>query len=145
MATKTIVLHQICGHRFVGQNEAGDHVHIDGDQPAIGMKPTDLLLAALGSCTAYDVIDIMAKKRQPLSRYRIEVTGTQADSHPRRFTQITVTHYGAGPAVTETALGRAAELSHTKYCAVAASLNAEINVNVVVEPWIEPEHPHADS
>jgi putative redox protein len=138
MATKTIVLHQICGHRFVGQNEAGDRVCIDGDQPAIGMKPTDLLLAALGSCTAYDVIDIMQKKQQPLAHYRIEIEGTQADTHPRRFTHITVTHYGSGSAVTEVALARSAELSHTKYCSVAASLNAEITVKVVVEPWQDP-------
>lgn len=135
MTTKTIVLQQLCGHRFVGQNETGDRILVDGDQPAIGPKPTDLLLAALGSCTAYDVIDIMAKKRQPLARYRIEVTGTQADTHPRRFTHITVTHYGAGPAVTESALARSAELSHSRYCAVAASLNADIVVNTVVEPW----------
>ncbi len=135
MATKTIVLHQICGHRFIGQNETGDRIPVDGDQPAIGPKPTDLLLAALGSCTAYDVIDIMIKKRQPLTRYRIEVTGTQAETHPRRFTHITVTHYGSGPNVTEAALTRAAELSHTCYCAVAASLNAEITIQTVVEPW----------
>ncbi len=135
MATKTIVLHQICGHRFIGQNETGDRIPVDGDQPAIGPKPTDLLLAALGSCTAYDVIDIMIKKRQPLTRYRIEVTGTQAETHPRRFTHITVTHYGSGPKVTEAALTRAAELSHTCYCAVAASLNAEITIQTVVEPW----------
>jgi putative redox protein len=94
-------------------------------------------LAALGSCTAYDVIDIMQKKRQPLAHYRIEVEGTQADEHPRRFTHITVTHYGAGPAVTEVALARSAELSHIKYCPVAASLNAEITIKVVVEPWME--------
>lgn len=135
MTTKTVVLHQIGGHRFVGQNETGDRILVDGDQPAIGPRPTDLLLAALGSCTAYDVVDIMAKKRQPLARYRIEITGTQADTHPRRFTHITVTHYGAGPAVTETALARAADLSHTRYCAVAASLNTEITVQTVVEPW----------
>lgn len=137
MATKTIVLHQIGGHRFVGQNEAGDRILVDGDQPAIGPKPTDLLLAALGACTAYDVIDIMAKKRQPLARYRIEVTGTQADTHPRRFTHITVAHYGSGPQVTESALARSAELSHSRYCAVAASLNAEMTINTVVEPWSE--------
>jgi putative redox protein len=135
MAAKTVVLHQICGHRFLGCNEAGDKVMVDGDHPATGLRPTELLLVALGSCTAYDVIDIMKKKRQPLARYRIEVTGIQAEEHPRRFTHITVTHYGAGPEVTEKGLARSAELSHTRYCPVAASLNAEIDVNVVVEPW----------
>lgn len=135
MTTKKIVLHQLCGHRFVGVNEAGDKVMVDGDQPAIALRPTDLLLTALGACTAYDVIDIMRKKRQPLARYRVEVEGTQADTHPRRFTHIHVTHYGAGPGVTEKALQRSAELSHTKYCPIANSLNAEIAIAVVVEPW----------
>lgn len=133
VVSKKIVLHQLCGHRFAGVNEAGDKVIVDGDQPAIGMRPMELLLAALGSCTAYDVVDIMRKKRQPLTRYRIEVEGIQAETHPRRYTQIHVTHYGAGPEVTEKALNRAVELSHTKYCAVSASLNAEITVAVVVE------------
>jgi len=137
MTTKKIVLHQLCGHRFAGVNEAGDKVIVDGDQPAIALRPMELLLSALGSCTAYDVIDIMQKKRQPLARYRVEVEGTQADDHPRRYTHIHLTHYGAGPAVTEAALSRSVELSHTKYCAVSASLNAEITVSVVVEPWDE--------
>lgn len=135
MTTQKIVLHQLYEHRFVGINDAGDKVFVDGDRPALGLRPTELLLTALGSCTAYDVIDIMQKKRQPLARYRIEVEGTQADTHPKRYTHIHVTHYGAGPQVTAEALQRSAELSHTKYCPVAASLNAEITVAVVVEPW----------
>jgi putative redox protein len=139
MATKKIVLHRLCGHRFAGINEAGDKVIVDGDQPAIAMRPMDLLLTALGSCTAYDVVDIMRKKRQPLARYRVEVEGTQADTHPKRYTHIHVTHYGAGPEVTATALNRSVELSHTKYCPVSASLNAEITIAVVVEPWDEAE------
>ena len=135
MSTKTVVLNQICGHRFLGANEDGDKLMVDGDAPTTGMGPTDLLLAALGACTAYDVIDIMKKKRQPLAQYRIEVMGTQADEHPRRFVHIAVTHYGAGPDVTEKALARSAELSHTRYCPVAASLNADIEIKTVVEPW----------
>jgi len=135
MATKKIVLHQLCGHRFAGVNEVGDKVIVDGDQPAIGMRPMELLLTALGSCTAYDVIDIMGKKRQPLARYRVEVEGTQAETHPKRYTHIHVIHYGAGPDVTQQALDRSVELSHTKYCSVAGSLNAEITVEAVVEPW----------
>lgn len=137
MSERKIVLHQLCGHRFLGINGTGDKVTIDGDQPSIGMSPMDLLLSALGSCTAYDVIDIMRKKRQPLASYRIEVIGTQAAEHPKRYTHITVTHYGSGPEVTEAALSRSAELSHTKYCPVAASLNAEMTICTVVEPWNE--------
>ncbi|MGD1941089.1 MAG: OsmC family protein [Leptolyngbyaceae cyanobacterium] len=135
MTSQKIVLHQICGHRFVGVNAAGDKVVVDGDQPAIALRPMELLLTALGSCTAFGVVDIMRKKRQPLARYRVEVEGIQAETHPKRYTHIHVTHYGAGPEVTAVALNRSVELSHTRYCPVSGSLNAEITVAVVVEPW----------
>ncbi|AEB12406.1 OsmC family protein [Marinithermus hydrothermalis] len=137
MDKKKLIVHHITGHRFLGINENGDKVVIDGDQPAMGLRPMELLLAALAGCTAYDVVDIMQKKRQPLARYRVEVEGERAETHPRRYTRITLTHYGAGPNVTEEALWRAATLSHEKYCSVSASLNAEIEVRVVVEPWNE--------
>ncbi len=135
--TKKVVIHHLVGHRFLGMNEHGDKVMIDGDQPATGPRPMELLLMALGACTAYDVVDIMKKKKQPLARYRVEVEGIRAETHPRRYTHITVTHIASGPNVTLEALERAAHLSHTKYCSVSASLNAEITVKVVLEPWEE--------
>lgn len=135
--TKKVVIHNLVGHRFLGINEQGDKVMIDGDQPATGPRPMELLLMALGACTAYDVVDIMKKKKQPLARYRVEVEGIRAETHPRRYTHITVTHIASGPNVTLEALERAAHLSHTKYCSVSASLNAEITVKVVLEPWEE--------
>lgn len=134
MATKRVVLHQLSGHRFLGVNEQGDKVMIDGDQPATGMRPMELLLAALAGCTAYDVVDIMNKKRQPLSSYRIETVGERAEEHPRRYTHIVVTHYASGPNVNYDALLQAAKLSHEKYCSVSASLNMPIEIKVVVEP-----------
>ncbi|MGQ9735255.1 MAG: OsmC family protein [Thermaceae bacterium] len=132
---KKVVVYQLVGHRFMGMNENGDKVMIDGDQPPTGPRPMELLLMALGACTAYDVVDIMNKKKQPLARYRVEVEGIRAETHPKRYTHITVRHIGAGPNVTEEALRRAVELSHTKYCSVSANLNAEITTEVVVEPW----------
>ena len=135
--TKKVVIHHLVGHRFLGMNEQGDKVMIDGDQPATGPRPMELLLMALGACTAYDVVDIMKKKKQPLARYQVEVEGIRAETHPRRYTHITVTHIASGPNVTLEALERAAHLSHTKYCSVSANLNAEITVKVVLEPWEE--------
>ena len=130
--TKKVVVHQIVGHRFLGVNEQGDKVMIDGDQPSTGPRPMELLLMALGACTAYDVVDIMRKKKQPLARYRVEVEGERAETHPRRYTRITVTHIASGPGVTLEALERAVHLSHTKYCSVSATLNAEITTRVVL-------------
>ncbi len=137
MARKKIVVQHLCGYRFAAENENQVRVVADGDQPALGLRPMELLLAALGSCTAYDVVSIMNKKRLPLTRYRVEVEGERAEQHPRRYTRIVVRHVGSGPGVTERALRHAAELSHRKFCSVTANLNAEVDLEVVVEPWEE--------
>ena len=85
----------------------------------------------------------MEKKRQPLARYRVEAVGERAEEHPKRYTHIVVTHYGTGPNVTQEALERAVELSHTKYCSVSATLNASVETRVVVEPWQEEAQPQS--
>ena len=133
--TKKVVVHQIVGHRFLGVNEQGDKVMIDGDQPSTGPRPMELLLMALGACTAYDVVDIMRKKKQPLARYRVEVEGERAETHPKRYTRITVTRSAAGPGVSLEALERAVPRSPTEYCFVTDTATAEITTRVVLEPW----------
>jgi putative redox protein len=124
---------------FRGTNRNGTSLVLDGGSGEAGLKPTELLLAALGACSGIDVVEIMRKKRQPLSHYRIEIEGHRADSHPRRFQSITVRHVGCGPGVTEEALRQAALLSHERYCSVGASLNSEVEVEVrVVTTWPDP-------
>jgi putative redox protein len=120
---------------FEGRDERGAQVLIDGgseDTPA-GLRPTALLLTALGACTAIDVLAIMEKKRQPLSRYRLEITGERAETHPRRYTRIRVVHRVAGPGVERHNVETAVRLSAATYCSVGASLNAEVHHEVVVE------------
>lgn len=53
------------GQRYLGHNESGDQVLIDADSPAIGVRPMQALLASLGTCTAFDVVEILAKRRTP--------------------------------------------------------------------------------
>ncbi len=135
METKTLTLHHVGDHRFRAENPAGVALEFGGDAPGAGLRPMELLLAALAGCTAWDVLDIMAKKRQPLARYRVEASGERADDHPRRYERCTVVHVAGGPGVTEAALRRAAELSHERYCSVSASLGVPVEWRVVVEPW----------
>ncbi len=127
-------------HAFRSINRSGTDLILDGGASHRGFKPTELLLAALGGCSGIDVVDIMRKKRQPLSHYRIEIEGHRADTHPRRFHSITVRHIGCGPGVTEEALRQAATLSHERYCSVGASLNSEVRIEVrVVATWPDPD------
>ena len=119
--------------RYVGRNEGGDRIFIDGEEISIGVRPTEALLAALGTCTAFDVVSILEKRRTPVESYRIELEGERAEEHPRRFTKILVRHVVSGEGITEESLERAVSLSHEKYCSVANSLNSEIEAEAVLE------------
>jgi putative redox protein len=85
--------------------------------------PMELLLLALGSCTAVDVISILKKKRERVTDYRVEVRGERRDEHPRKYTRLEVRHIVRGHGVSEKAVAQAIELSETKYCSVAATLS----------------------
>jgi putative redox protein len=119
---------------FVAQNPRGDRLTItahkvlplESDPPSAGLGPMEALLAALGSCTAVDVQDIMAKRRTPLTRYRLEIEGTRAEGTPGRYVSILVRHIGSGEGVSAEQLEKAAHLSHEKYCSVASSLREDI-------------------
>ena len=84
--------------------------------------PVELLLIALGSCTAVDVISILQKKRMDVTDYRVEVKGTRRAEHPRSFTRMEVRHIVRGRNINAKAVAQAIELSETKYCSVAATL-----------------------
>lgn len=134
MTEMKMTLHYAGDQRYSGRNEAGDRIVIDGsDDVSLGVRPMEALLASLGSCTAFDVVEILAKRRTPVEGYRIEVSGERADNHPRRYTRIHVRHVVSGEGITQKSLERAVELSQDKYCSVAASLNADIGYEAVLE------------
>lgn len=130
---KTMHVTWLGEQRYVAQNETGQQLIIDNSELKLGASPMESLLAALATCTAYDVVEVMKKRKTPLSSYRVEIEGERAEEHPRRYTTITVRHIASGAGVTAEALNRAAHLSHEKYCSVAASLNSEIVVEAALE------------
>jgi putative redox protein len=121
---------QYAGDEFFIGTSPGGHAHVidvNGDRKA-APTPVELLMTALGGCTAADVISILLKKRQQITDYRVEVTGERREEHPRSFTTMNVHHIVYGHDVSEQALARAIELSETKYCSVGATLKAGIQV-----------------
>ena len=84
--------------------------------------PMELLLVALGSCTAVDVIGILIKKREDVEDYHVELRGQRRDEHPRSYTRIAVHHILKGRNISQKSVAQAIELSETKYCSVAATL-----------------------
>ncbi len=108
---------------FVGISPGGHAQVLDTNhERASAATPMELLLIALGSCTAVDVISILRKKRAELTDYRVEVRGQRRAEHPRSYTRMEVRHILRGRKLTEKAVAQAIELSETKYCSVAATL-----------------------
>lgn len=89
-----------------------------------GPTPVEGLLGSIAACGAMDVINILEKKRQKVTAYRIEVDGERVPSgtYPRPFLSITITHIVSGPDLDPDAVNRAVKLSDEKYCSVVATL-----------------------
>ena len=114
---------------FVGVTPSGHAQAIETDsERASAATPMELLLIALGSCTAVDVISILKKKRQKVTDYRVEVSGERRAERPHSYTRLDVKHIVRGHAVSAQAVARAIELSDTKYCSVAATLRGSAEI-----------------
>ncbi|MBL4709374.1 MAG: OsmC family protein [Flavobacteriales bacterium] len=92
-----------------------------------GYRPMELLLVALGSCMAIDVMQILEKQKQKVEQYESKVFGQRADSIPAIFESITVEISVVGE-VDEGKLKRAVNLSADKYCSVYKTLNPATKV-----------------
>lgn len=109
---------------FHAEPSSGHPLDFDDRKSNTGGSPVETVLSALGACTAMDVVSILAKKRQVVTGYRVEVVGTQRDEYPQVYTDVVVTHEVEGRDLMEAAVRRAVELSATKYCPVSAMISA---------------------
>ena len=121
MGEKHVSLRHEGGLRFVASTGSGHDIVVDDGAGNTGARPTEILLVAIASCTAMDVVEILAKKRQTYERYSTEISGTQREKAPNVFTEITVVHVVDGNVETE-AMRRSIELSATKHCTVSAQV-----------------------
>jgi putative redox protein len=96
------------------------------EENATGLKPSELLLLALGGCTAVDVVTIMRKKRQAVTGLEINVRGEQDEDPPWTFRHIHLEYVVRGKGLSEKGLAQAIELSEEKYCSVKNSLTCEV-------------------
>ena|SRR5213593_4225210 len=114
---------------FIGTTPSGHAFTFDtNSERSSAPSPVEILLVALGSCTAVDVISILNKKRQKISNYIVEVSGERRDDYPRSYTSMKVHHILTGTEISSKAVAQAIELSETKYCSVAATLRPTVEI-----------------
>ena len=129
----TTTVRWVKGKQFVGTDDRNQAVVLSGDDPAQGVSPSQMLLIALSACSAYDVVDIMTKKRQPLTHLEVEASGRQAEAPPWAYQQIHLKYRLRGDNLTDKAVAQAIELSQDKYCSVAATVRGVARITYAYE------------
>ena len=123
------IIHHAGSDFFIGITPTGHAVTLDtSHERASAPTPMELLLIALGGCTAVDVISILQKKREQVTDYKVEVRGERREDHPRSFRRLEVRHIVTGKDVSATSVAQAIELSESKYCSVAATLRPSAEI-----------------
>jgi putative redox protein len=113
---------------FIGIDSTSHSVVISPPSDGVGVKPSELLLIAIASCSAVDVVEILNKKRMPLTKLEISVSGEQDQDPPWTFRKIHMHYCLQGKNLTEKAAHQAIELAEEKYCSVAATIRATTEI-----------------
>lgn len=118
-------------------NDLGNKIVMDGS-PADGghdggMRPMQVLLAAMGGCSAVDVVTILRKQREPLRDIKITVTGErEKDKVPALYTEVNA-HFRLYGNIDRDKAEKAVALSVGKYCSVAKTLEKSATITYTVE------------
>jgi putative redox protein len=102
-------------------------VHIDGSPEiggqGLGVRPMEMVLMALASCSSLDFVTILKKQKQNIEDFSVSVEGQRREQVPTIFTKIHLSFILKGT-VDEDKAARAAELAVKKYCSVHDMLAA---------------------
>ena len=110
---------------FIGKSETGHNFVFgtkeeDGTTP--GPSPMELVLIGTGGCSAYDVVSILEKGREPVEHVVVELDAARADATPAVFTRIHLHFIVTGRGVNPKKVARAIDLSVEKYCSASAMM-----------------------
>jgi len=123
------------GMGFVAETGSGHTLVMDGAPDGGGRnlapRPMETVLAGTGGCTAYDVVLILKRGRHDVRGCQVKVTSERAPVDPKVFTKIHMHFTVTGKDLPETAVQRAIQMSHEKYCSASIMLakTAEITTS----------------
>src|SRR6266542_6715725 len=124
---------------FVAETGSGHAVIVDGAPDAggrnLGARPMELVLAGAAACTAFDVVWILKKARQPITDCVVEAEAERAADDPKVFTRIHLKYGVAGTGLSRAQVERAVKLSKEKYCSATLMLakTAEISFEIAID------------
>ena len=122
---------------FVGEAGSGHSVVMDGAPDAggrnAGFRPMEMMLLGLGGCSAFDVMFILKRSREPVSDCVVEIDGDRAQTDPKVFTQIRMRYVVTGKNLDPKKVERAVQLSADKYCSATAIMSQTAQITHTIE------------
>lgn len=111
---------------FIGESGTGHKIVLGTafgpEGPSPGPSPMELVLIGMGSCSAYDVVHILAKGREAIEDVVVELEAERAQQDPKVFTRIHMHFVVKGRGVAVEKVERAIALSVEKYCSASAMI-----------------------
>lgn len=125
-------------HQYIAEGHEGRHaILLDVPKRSggtdMGLHATELMLIALGKCSAVDVVNILRKQRVDLKSFRVMVSGEISKDVPKHYERIHVRFIASGDGLTKEKVEKAVNLSHQNYCTVSLSLSDKCELTTSVE------------
>ena len=112
------------GMTFTAESESGHAIVIDGKKEVggrnLGMTPMEMVLLGTAGCTAFDVVYILKRGRQPVEDCVVTIEAERAESHPKVFTKVHIHYTLRGRGLAPEQVARAVRLSAETYCSASA-------------------------
>ena len=122
---------------FAVESGSGHALVVDGAPEAggrnVGMRPMELVLAGAAACTAFDVVWILKRARQPVADCVVEAEAERAPQEPKVFTRIHLAYVVAGRGLDPKQVERAVKLSKEKYCSATIMLASSAAITYEVK------------
>lgn len=119
---------------------AGHSIVVNAPAPATevdpkptGFSPTELLLAGAGACSAWDVVEILRKRRAHVDSLDVAVDGEQNEEAPWAYRQVALHYRIAGDGLKVAVLARVIRLSIVRYCSVITTISGVAAISATVE------------
>ena len=128
------------GMAFMAETGSGHVLMMDGAPDGGGRnlapRPMETVLAGTGGCTAYDVVLILKRGRHDVRGCQVKITADRAETDPKVFTKVNMHFIVTGVNLPDTAVQRAIQMSHDKYCSASIMIGktAEITTSFEIVP-----------
>lgn len=116
--------------KYQVKNASGNKLLVDmySQDKKKNFSPMELLLSAVASCAAVEIVSMIRKRRRDFKDIKAEVSGTRAENHPKFFKLITIHYLIYSLDLTDAEAERFISLSLEKYCSVGSTINEKTNI-----------------